>query len=93
MTDGTVDLKKLKEEELPAEMRKMSETERKDFIGKQQTKRTEPNQQLAELVRKRTGFIEQERARLTKEGKGDAFDLKVEETVKEQIKRNTATKP
>ena len=93
MTDGTVDLKKLKEEELPAEMRKMSETERKDFIGKQQTKRTEPNQQLAELVRKRTAFIERERARLTKEGKGDAFDLKVEETVKEQIKRNTAAKP
>lgn len=68
-------------------------TRRKDYIGKQQAKRTELNQQLTALVRKRTDFIEQEKARLTKEGKGDAFDLKVGETIKEQIKRNTATKP
>jgi Mg-chelatase subunit ChlD len=93
MTDGAVDLKNLKQEELPAEMQKMSQTERKDYIAKQQTKRTELNQQLTALVRKRTDFIEREKARLTKEGKGDAFDLKVEETIKEQIKRNTATKP
>ena len=92
MTDGTVDLKKLKEDELPPEMRKMSAAERKEYIEKQQAKRDALNQQLADLVRKRTDFIGQERNRLAKEGKGDAFDLKVEETVREQIKRNTRGK-
>lgn len=93
MTDGSVDLKTLKEEELPPEMQKMSEAERKDYIGKQQTKRAALNQQLGALVRQRTDFIEREKTRLTKEGKGDAFDLKVEQTIKEQIKRNATLKP
>jgi Mg-chelatase subunit ChlD len=93
MTDGTVDLMKLKDDDLPPEMQKMSATERKDYIEKQRIQRAGLNQQLGELVRQRTDFIEREKTRLAKEGKGDAFDLKVEETIKEQIKRNTAIKP
>ncbi len=91
--EGMVKLKDLKEDELPDEMKKMSEAERTAHIEKQQSKRAELNIQLSELVRKRGDFIEQERARLAKEGKGDAFDLKVEETIQEQIKRTTAIKP
>ncbi len=91
--DGAVKLKDLKEEELPDEMKKMSDAERTAHIEKQQTKRTELNKQLGELVRKRSDFIEQEKTRLAKEGKGDSFDLKVEETIKEQIKRNGTPKP
>ena len=93
MSDGSVDWKSLKKEELPAEMQKMSEAERKDYIGKQRSKRDKLNQQLGELVRKRNDFIQKEKTRLTKEGKGDAFDLKVEETINEQIKRNATGKP
>ena len=92
MTDGAADLKKLKADELPPEMRQMSDAERKDYLEKQQAKRAALNQQLAELVRKRTDFIGQERNRLAKEGGGDSFDLKVEQTVREQIKRNTRGK-
>jgi hypothetical protein len=68
-------------------MKKMSEAERKTFIETQRTKRSALNAQLEALVRKRSDFVEQEKARLAKEGKGDSFDVKVEETIKEQFKR------
>ena len=92
MAEGAVDLNNLKEEELPPEMRKMSAAERKDHMATQRTKRDALNKQLAELVRKRTDFIEQERLRMAKEGKGDSFDLKVEATIKQQIKRHASSK-
>ena len=92
MTDGAVDVKKLKEDELPAEMREMTDVEKTAYIEKQKAKRDALNKQLTEWVRKRTDFIEQERTRLAKEGKGDSFDLKVEETVREQIKRNAVAR-
>ena len=88
LADGTVALKSVKEADLPPEMKKMSEAERATFLETQRTKRAALNQQLEAIVRKRSDFIEQEKARLAKDGKGDSFDVKVEETVKEQFKRN-----
>ncbi|MCF7675117.1 MAG: VWA domain-containing protein [Akkermansiaceae bacterium] len=87
LADGSVKLESVKEEELPPEMKKMTEPERKAYLEEQQAKRSTLNKQLDELVRQRADFIEQEKARLAKEGKGDSFDLKVEETIKEQVKR------
>lgn len=58
------------------------------YREKQQAKRAELNRQLDELVRKRSDFVQQEKVRLAKEGKGDSFDLKVEEAIREQSKRN-----
>lgn len=87
LANGAVDLKSVKAEDLPPEMKGMSEAERKSYLERQQAKRAALNQQLAELARKRADFIERENARLVKEGKGDAFDLKVAETVKEQSRR------
>jgi Mg-chelatase subunit ChlD len=88
LADGAVDLGAIKDEDLPPEMKGMDEAARKVFIAERQAKRAELNTQLAELARKRADFIEREKARLAKEGKGDGFDLKVEETVKEQFQRN-----
>ena len=87
MAEGAVKLEAVKAADLPPEMQKMTTDERKAYVAKQQEKRAALNKQLEELARKRADFIEAEKKRLAAEGKGDAFDLKVEETIKEQAKR------
>jgi Mg-chelatase subunit ChlD len=88
VAEGKVAMDQLKDAELPPELQKMTPAERKAHLDEQRTKRAALNQQLEGLVRRRGDFIEQEKARLAKEGKGDSFDLKVEETIKAQVKRN-----
>ena len=84
--EGKVNLDELKLDDLPENLKKMNEAERKEFIGKQQTKRIELNAQLGELVRQRDTFIQAEKEKLAKDGKGDAFDLKVAEAIHEKLK-------
>ena len=86
LAEGTVKLKDIKADEMPDELKKLNETERKEFIEKQQTKRTELNAQLGKLVTARDAFLRAEQERLAKEGKGDAFDLKCAEIISGQIK-------
>ena len=87
MADGVVKLEAVKDAELPPEMQKMNADERKAYVAKQQETRAALNKKLEELARQRADFIEQEKKRLVKEGKGDAFDLKVGEIINEQAKR------
>lgn len=88
LAEGTVKLESVKEEDLPAELKGKTAEERKAYLEQQQAKRADLNRQLDELVRKRSDFVQQEKARLAKEGKGDSFDLKVEEAIREQSKRS-----
>ena len=87
MADGAVKLESVKEAELPPEMQKMSAEERQAYVAKQQETRAALNQKLEGLARQRADFIEAEKKRLVKDGKGDAFDLKVGEIINEQAKR------
>lgn len=64
----------------------MNEQERKEFLEKQQAKRTELNTQLGKLVTERDAFIRTQQEKLAKEGKGDSFDLKVADIISEQVK-------
>lgn len=89
LADGSVKLESVKEAELPAEMQKMTATERTAYVAKQQEKRKALNTKLETLAKQRADYIDGERKRLLKEGKGDAFDLKVGEIVNTQIGRNT----
>jgi Mg-chelatase subunit ChlD len=86
LAEGKVKLDELKPDELPENLKNMNDTERKEFIGKQQARRTGLNSQLGELVRQRDTFIRTEKEKLAKEGKGDAFDLKVAEAINEKLK-------
>ena len=85
--EGKVALDQLKPEDLPPEFKDKTPAEREAYLKEQSAKRTELNTQLNTLVRQRATFIEQEQARLAKAGKGDSFDLKVAETIKEQSAR------
>ncbi len=87
VAEGVVKLEEVKEADLPEDLKKMTADERKAHLEKAQAERAELNGKLAELNRQRADFIEKENKRLAAEGKGDAFDLKVNEIITEQAKR------
>jgi hypothetical protein len=84
------DVTKLKTEELPAKMRKMSVTERKAFIEKNATERGELQKKIQQLNADRDKYVAQRR----KETSGvDTLDAAVISAVREQsAKRNLVFK-
>jgi von Willebrand factor type A domain len=84
------DVAKLKPEELPAEMRKMSVSERKAFIEKNATERGELHKKVQQLNAERDKYVAQRR----KETSGaDTLDAAVISAVREQgAKRNLVFK-
>ena len=82
-----VDVSKLEDSELPENMRKMKPEERKEYIASQKKKRDELNKKISEISTKRDKFIADEQSRLVKDGKGDAFDMKVNEMLDNQAKK------
>jgi len=85
--DGKVDLKNLKEEELPDELKKMSPKEREAYIKKKAEERKAIAAKIAELVKKRDEYLKTEMARRAKNGKGDSFDDEVGRIIHEQARR------
>jgi hypothetical protein len=85
--EGRVDMAKLKKDELPPEMQKMTPAQRTAYVADQQKKRDTLNAKLTDLARKRADYIEKEQKRLAAAGGGDSFDTKVVEIVTEQASR------
>ncbi len=85
IAEGTVDLAKLKDAELPAELRTLPVAQRRAYIEGQQAKRDELNKSIAELSVKRAAYIDAENRKLA--GSGDSFDLKVEEIIAKEADR------
>jgi Mg-chelatase subunit ChlD len=84
---GKVTLEKVKKEELPEDLRKLSPDELKAHVEKKQAERDEIQKKIAELSKKRDAFIAAERAKLAKEKKGDSFDTQVAQTLRTQAKK------
>jgi hypothetical protein len=84
--DKKVELEKLKEEDLPAELRKLKTTkEREEYLKQMEKKRAELNKEALELDKKRHAYIQEE---LKKKGAGkDSFDNSVLEMLRKQAKR------
>ena len=79
---GDVDVAKMKEEELPPEMQKMSVDERKAFVGKLSAERTRIQTRIAELSKEREKFVSAELAK--KGGPKDTLDAVMTESVRAQ---------
>jgi von Willebrand factor type A domain-containing protein len=79
---GDVDLGKMKAEELPPEMQKMSVDERKAFVGKVSAERTRIQTRIAELSKEREKFVGAELAK--KGGPKDTLDAVMAESVRAQ---------
>jgi hypothetical protein len=78
-------LGKIKEEELPDEMKKMTEAERKKYIEEQKVKRDEASKKIKDISVKRDEYIKKELEKAG--GKKDAFDLTVIKSLKDQAEK------
>ncbi|MBN1424528.1 VWA domain-containing protein [Candidatus Fermentibacteria bacterium] len=91
LDDGTVKLEELAEDELPDELRELGAAEREQVIKEKAAQRQQIQTEINDLLKKRQGFIDAETARLAREGKGLAFDVKVNEMLREQALRKGLT--
>jgi Mg-chelatase subunit ChlD len=82
--EGKVALKDVRRDQLPSELQKLSEGELRAKLDETAAKRTELQKHASELAQKRETFLAAEQKRLAATGKGDAFDSKVAEILREQ---------
>ncbi|MCD4825772.1 MAG: VWA domain-containing protein [Phycisphaerae bacterium] len=85
LDEGKADLKKIKSEHLPKQMRKMSPEEQKKYIADMKSKRKKIHKQIKDLSIKRAEYI-RESLKKSKDT-GDSFDQQVLKTLKEQAKK------
>ncbi len=85
--EGKVDLSRLKADELPAEMRKMSGPERAAYVAKRQAERDALNTRLARLVAERASYLDKELRRTSPSGRHDSFDAAVSAMIADEAAR------
>ena len=84
LNDKTVKLDEIDQKQLPAELQKLDRSELQKRIAKARDERADLQKQIVEVSKKREAYIQSENKRLAAEGKGDAFDQKVTETLHAQ---------
>lgn len=84
LNDKTIKLDEIDHKQLPAELQKLDSDELQKRITKTRDERADLQRQIVELSKKRETYIQSENKRLASEGKGDAFDQKVTETLHAQ---------
>src|SRR5918996_1432399 len=84
LNDKTLKLDEIDQKQLPAELQKLDGSELQKRIAIARDERADLQKQIVELSKKREGYIQSENKRLAAEGKGDAFDQKVTETLHRQ---------
>ena len=84
LNDKTLKLEEIDQKQLPTELQKLDRDELQKRIAKAHDERADLQKQIVELSKKREGYIQSENKRLAAEGKGDAFDQKVTETLHAQ---------
>jgi len=86
LDEGRIKLEDVKDEQLPEEMRAMSATQRQEHIEKLRAQRAELQAKVTDLLQQRQAYIDTERRRLAESGNGDAFDQKITEVVRAQVR-------
>ena len=84
LNDKTVKLDEVDQKQLPAELQKLDRNELQKRIAKARDERADLQKQIVEVSKKREAYVQSENKRLAAEGKGDAFDEKVTETLHAQ---------
>jgi hypothetical protein len=87
LAEKVVTLDKVKKDELPEELRKLSADELKTHVEKMQKDRAELQKRITELSKERDTYIDAERKKLAKAGKGDGFDEQVSKSLRSQAKK------
>ena len=84
LNENKVKVDEIDRKQLPAELQKLDRNELQKRIAKTRDERADLQKQIVELSKKREAYIQSENKRLAAEGKGDAFDQKVTETLHTQ---------
>jgi hypothetical protein len=91
LNDKTLKLDEIDQKQLPAELQKLDRNELQERIAKTRDERADLQKKIVELSKKREAYIQTENKRLAAEGKGDAFDQKVTETLHAQAAKKGIT--
>jgi len=81
LNDKRLKLDEIDQKQLPTELQKLDRDELQKRITKTRDERADLQKQIVEVSKKREAYIQSENKRLAAEGKGDAFDQKVTETL------------
>jgi len=84
LNDKTIKLDDIDQKQLPGELQKLDREELEKRITKARDERADLQKQIVDVSKKREAYIQSENKRLAAEGKGDAFDQKVTETLHAQ---------
>jgi Mg-chelatase subunit ChlD len=84
LNDKRLKLDEIDQKQLPTELQKLDRNELQKRIAKTRDERADLQNQIVEVSKKREAYIQSENKRLAAEGKGDAFDQKVAETLHAQ---------
>ena len=84
LNDNKLKLEEIDQKQLPTELQKLDRNELQKRIAKTRDERADLQKQIVEVSKKREAYIQSENKRLAAEGKGDAFDQKVTETLHAQ---------
>jgi len=84
LNDKTIKLDDIDQKQLPGELQKLDREELEKRITKARDERADLQKQIVDVSKKREAYIQSENKRLVAEGKGDAFDQKVTETLHAQ---------
>ncbi len=84
LNDKTLKFDEIDQKQLPIELQKLDRSELQKRIAKARDERADLQKQIVEVSKKREAYIQSENKRLAAEGKGDAFDQKVAETLRVQ---------
>jgi Mg-chelatase subunit ChlD len=84
LNNHTLKLDEIDQKQLPTELQKLDRDELQQRVAKARNERADLQKQIAEVSKKREAYIQSENKRLASEGKGDAFDQKVTETLHAQ---------
>lgn len=80
---GNVDLKNMKDDQLPSEMKGMNETQRKEYVDKMSKKRAKIQERIQKLSEERRVYIEKKQKEMSND---ETLDSAVIKTIREQGK-------
>src|SRR5438045_2445130 len=87
LASNEVKLESIDKKDLPAEFQKLTKAELEARVAKTRAERDSLQKEVQELAKKRDAYIQAENKRLAEAGKGDGFDEKEAETIKQEAER------
>src|SRR5689334_16632471 len=87
LASSEVKLESIDKKDLPAEFQKLTKEEIEARIAKTRGERDSLQKEVQELAKKRDAYIQAENKRLLEAGKGDGFDEKVAQSIRQEAQR------